>query len=80
MRSPSLRHGRNAIVRSLLLLICLTSLPGCASKPIAPVVNCPEPVEIPAMLSEPSFSRVQAYSSEVQRFLREVVDWLSKQP
>lgn len=72
----SLRLGKSEIVRSLLLLICLTNLPGCASKPIAPAVNCPEPVEIPATLSEPSFPRAQAYSSEVQSFLQEVANWL----
>lgn len=61
-------------MRSLLLLTCLMSLVGCASKPIAPVVNCPKPVEIPVTLSEPSFSRAQAYSSEVQNFLSEVLE------
>lgn len=80
MQKLSLRPGKSAIVRSLLLLTCLTSLGGCASKPSTPSVNCPEPVEIPATLSEPSFPRAQAYSSEVQSFLREVASWLSKRP
>lgn len=78
IRLPSLRYGRNAIAHSLLLLTGLTSLGGCSSKPSAPVVNCPELVEILETLPEPSFPRAQAYSGEVLSLLREVADWLSK--
>ena len=46
---------------------------------IAPIVNCPEPVEIPVKQPEPSFSRAQAYSSEVKNFLREAENWRRKQ-
>lgn len=76
MRRPSSSHGKSGTVLSLLLLTCLTSLAGCASKPIEPDVNCPEPTQIPATLSEPSFPHAQAYSNEVQSFLQEVADWL----
>ena len=73
---PSWPHGRRVIVRSLTLTTCLTSLAGCATKPPAPSVSCPEPVPIPAALAASSLPEVRSLSLEVRSFLADAETWL----
>ena len=51
---------------------------GCASKQPTLAVDCPQPVQIPASLSESASSEVQSLSSEVQVYLNDVSNWLKE--
>ena len=72
----SSRPGRLVTVLWLTLPICLMSLSGCASKPIAQSVSCPEPVPIPAGLAASNLPEVLSLSLEVRSFLAGAETWL----
>lgn len=71
-------HGKNVMPLSLVLIACLVMLSGCASKQQMPDVDCPQPVPIPASLSESRSSEVQNLSKEVRSYLTDVSDWLKE--
>lgn len=73
----SSRHGKRGTVLLLMLTTCLASLAGCATKPPAQSVSCPEPVPIPAPLAASNLPEVRSLSNEVRNYLNDAADWLS---
>lgn len=75
---PSWRPGKPVTALLLTLPICLMSLSGCASKPIAQSVSCPEPVPIPAGLAASNLPEVRSLSLEARSFLVDAETWLKE--
>ena len=71
-------RGKPETRRLLMLTACGMLLTGCASKPIAPAVSCPEPTPVPAHLKESALPEARALSVDVQSFLNEAQAWLSE--
>ena len=78
MHRVSLTLGKLGTRRLLASMILALILSGCASNPTPPAVDCPQPVQIPASLSESASSEVQSLSSEVQVYLNDVSNWLKE--
>ena len=75
---PLWRLGRSVMPLLLALVFLLVMLGGCSSKQPTLAVDCPQPVQIPASLSESASSEVQSLSSEVQVYLNDVSNWLKE--
>lgn len=52
-------------------------VPGCASRPTPPAVDCPQSPQVPATLKESSLPDAQAYSKEARSWFEEVSNYLS---
>ena len=77
MHKVSLKRGKRVTQLLLASMILLVMLTGCAVKPTPPAVDCPQPPQIPASLSESSLPEAQSLSSEARSFLTDVSDYLS---
>lgn len=69
-------HGKSVMPLSLVLIACLVTLSGCASKQPTLAVDCPRSVQIPATLKESSLPEVQSLSNEAQSYFKDVSDFL----
>lgn len=65
-------------MRFVTLCALMAILTGCATRQPLSVVNCPEFLQIPAQLSEPSSLSAQRFVSEVQSYLVEVQESLAR--
>lgn len=64
----------------LSLSICVAMLSGCASSPTVIAPDCPEPVQIPASISQSDSESVSNFSKRVRDFLQKVQSFLSESP
>lgn len=76
--NSSLTHGINLSALALSLLVCVATLTGCASSPTVIAPSCPEPVPIPAHLSESDSPAAQNFSKKVQNYLLKVQSLLKE--
>ena len=80
MHKTLLRRGTSATRLSLVSVILVATLAGCATKPLPTSVDCPQPQPIPAALTESDSPKAQAFSKKVQAYLQKVQAWLKEQP
>ena len=73
-----LRRGISSSRLVLSLSICVLTLTGCAASPTIIAPNCPEPVPIPAHLSESDSPAAQNFSKKVQNYLLKVQSLLKE--
>lgn len=69
-RRPPTRNRQKLIAFSLLLMACVLTLSGCASR-LPAVVECPQAPEIPSAL-------VSDKSQSVSTYLLKAGDWLKR--
>ncbi len=69
-------RGRNVMPLTLVCATCLLMLTGCASRQMQSSVSCPEPVTLPASVSDSKLPDAQSYSQEVADYLSEVSSYL----
>ena len=74
---PLWRLGRSVMPLLLALVFLLVMLGGCASKQPTLAVDCPQPVPVPASLSESNLPAAQTYSKEARSWFEEVSNYLS---
>ena len=63
------------------LILCVLMLAGCASRPTEQVrvsVPCPEPMALPASVTESASPAASDYSARVSSWLAKVQDFLSE--